>query len=119
MYGKWKDRTSMGNQRPDIQIERTYGALQLNADYMQVLTPSTASSRKQKKCLLTLVCCHAEYILYITHIPNFYPITLHHSSFKHAFSIRVVSSVDPDQLASSTDLILQCFQNRLSPGLAL
>ena len=30
---------------------------------------------------------------------NIFPVNLHHSSFKHIFSIRVENSVDPDQMA--------------------
>ena len=30
---------------------------------------------------------------------NIFPGNLHHSSFKHIFSIRVENSVDPDQMA--------------------
>ena len=34
-------------------------------------------------------------------LPNFYPVNLQHSNWKHVFSIRVENSVDPDQLASN------------------
>ena len=33
-----------------------------------------------------------------TRIPNFYPVSLQHSSCKNVFSIRLESSVDPDQM---------------------
>ena len=33
--------------------------------------------------------------------PEFYPFILQHFSCKHAFSIRVENSVDPDQMALS------------------
>ena len=34
-------------------------------------------------------------------LPNFYPVSLQHSNFQHAFTIRVRNSVNPDQMASS------------------
>ena len=42
-----------------------------------------------------------EYPLYSTLVPNFYPVNLQHSSWKHVFSIRVENKVDLDQMASS------------------
>ena len=39
-------------------------------------------------------------ILCTTLFPNVYLVNLKHSSCKHAFSIRVENSVDPDQTAS-------------------
>ena len=40
-------------------------------------------------------------ILRTTLLPLFYPINMQHSSCKHVFSIRVETSVNPDQMASS------------------
>ena len=37
--------------------------------------------------------------------PNFYPVNLQHSSYKHVFSIRVENGVDPKQMAT---LALSC-----------
>ena len=54
--------------------------------------------------------------------PFFYPAHLQHSSCKHAFSIKVQNSADPDQMASFTkpsDLDPHCFQNSINPGAAL
>ena len=45
---------------------------------------------------------------------NFFPVYLSHSSGKHVFSSRGESSVDPDQMALSADLYLQCLQKRIS-----
>ena len=45
--------------------------------------------------------CYAEYFIYYTPPPLFYPVNLHHTSNKHLFINRVENSVDPDHMASS------------------
>ena len=52
-----------------------------------------------------------------TPLPNFHPIKLPDSSYKHVLTSRTENSVDPDQLASwkPADLDLHCFQDMLYP----
>ena len=63
---------------------------------------------------------YAEYLFMYNTPLLFYPVNMQHSSFKHAFSIGVENSVDPDQMASlkPSDLDLQRFQKRIIPGSA-
>ena len=42
----------------------------------------------------------ADFSIYATLLPNFYPVNLQHSTCKHVFSIRLENSVD-DQMALS------------------
>ena len=44
--------------------------------------------------------------MYHTPPPVNYPVYLQYSSCKHAFSIRMEKSVDPDQMASSEPALL-------------
>ena len=46
------------------------------------------------------VFCYAEYFLYTTLLPNFYPVNMQHSSCMHVLSVRVENGVDPDPMAS-------------------
>ena len=56
-----------------------------------------------KPCMVNLISkdTHLVFTKYSTTLfPNFYPVNLQHFSHKHALSIRVEISVDPDQMAS-------------------
>ena len=59
----------------------------------------------------------AGYNYLTTFLPNFLSIYLQNSSYKHVFTSRVGSSVDPDQLAfqKPDDLDLQCFHTKIYP----